>query len=188
VLDLQSSGQAKPLAGNMRGGADSSRSKIELSRSGFGGGYKLGDGVEVLARRGDEDARLRAEHRYGYEVMEFVVGQGAVQNDRRAHRGRAQQQHIAVRLRPHHRGDPDNPAAAGTILDHKCLADLLSDLIEHKPRHNVIGAAGGERAHHQDWARRPILCGSRAASAEHGQQASRQEKRRSQIHAPGILI
>jgi hypothetical protein len=65
VLDLQSGGQAKPFTGNMRGGADSSRSKIELSGSCFGRGHKLGDGVEVLARGSHQDARLRAEHCYG---------------------------------------------------------------------------------------------------------------------------
>ncbi len=99
--------------------------------------------------------------------MELVVGQGAVQNDRRAHRRRAQQQRIAVRLRPHHRGNPDNPAAAGPIFDDKCLADLLPDLIEHEPRHDVIGAAGGEGAHHQDRTRWPVLRGSQAAGAKH---------------------
>ena len=64
VLDLQSGGQAKPFTGNMRGGADSSRSKIELSRSCFGRGHKFGNGVEVFAWRGHQDARLCAEHRY----------------------------------------------------------------------------------------------------------------------------
>ena len=72
-----------------------------------------------------------------------------------------------------HRGDADNAATAGPILDDKSLPDLLADLIEHEPRHDVVGAAGGERADDQHGTAWPVLRESRAGEADRGQHSNK---------------
>jgi hypothetical protein len=109
-----------------------------------------------------------------------------VQNDRGAHRGRAQEQRVAVRLGTHHRGDADNAAAARPVLDDKGLPDLLADLIEHEPRDDIIGAAGGERAYGQNRPYRPVWRAKRRLAADHRQKAGGHKENQSQIHSKAL--
>ncbi len=96
-----------------------------------------------------------------------------MENDGGAHGGRAQQQGVAVGIGSDYRGDADNAAATRAIFDDKSLAELLTDLIEQQPRHDVIRGAGGERTHDQDRARRPVLCGGRNRERNDGRSGDR---------------
>jgi len=87
-----------------------------------------------------------------------------------------------------HRGDADNAAAAGPVLDDECLPDLLADLIEHEPRHDVVGAAGGERADDQHGAGWPVLRESRPGEANRGQHGDQYKVRCPQLHGAVIVI
>ena len=93
-----------------------------------------------------------------------------------------------------HRGDADNAAAAGPILDHESLPDLLADLIEHEPRHDVVGAAGGERADDQHGTGWPvsdsrILRERQAGEADRGQRCDKYKVTcHLQLHGAVIVI
>ena len=113
--------------------------------------------LESFRRCRDQHARLHAEQDDGLEILERVVGQRPVQDHRGTHRRAGEQDGVAVRLGPRHRGGADNAAGAGPVLDDKRLAKLLLSLIEHDAGNDVVGGARGERADHQDRARRPLL-------------------------------
>ena len=52
---------------------------------------------------------------------------------------------------------PSGAALAAAFMPSEVPADLLRHLIEHDPRHDVGGAAGGERYNHIDRLGRPGL-------------------------------
>jgi hypothetical protein len=194
VLHLHSGGEAKALAGNVRGGADPGGGEIKFAGSRFGGGHKLRHGFEAFARRRHQHARLRSEHCDRFEVAQLVVRQRPVQDHCGAHRGRAEKERVTVRFGANHRGDADNAAAAGPVLDHESLPDLLADLVEYEPRHDVVGAARGERADNQHRTGWPVLGSrvlrqSRAGEADRRQHSNKYKVMcRSRLHLGVIVI
>ena len=71
-------------------------------------------------------------------------------------------------------------------FDDKGLPDLLADLIEHEPRDDIIGAAGGERAYGQNRPYRPVWRAKRRLVADHRQKAGGHKENPSQIHSKAL--
>ena len=83
----------------------------------------------------------------------------------RAHAAR--EQGVAVRVRGGHPRAADRAARAANILDDHGLSEDFSHLLGHDARHDVTGAAGGERHDHCDGPRRIAL---RARTEWYGKQ------------------
>jgi hypothetical protein len=98
--------------------------------------------------------------RYAGKIVQRVVRQRLVQNDRRAHRCTGQQERVAVGLGPRY-GCRTYNAAAWTVLDNKRLAYVVPGLIKHQARDDVVGGPGTERTDYQDRTFRPLPGGTR---------------------------
>jgi hypothetical protein len=123
--------------------------------------------------RGDQHARLHAEHGNRNEVVDRIVGQRLVERGGGTLRGGQQQDGVTVGIGLGGRGGADRAAGAGAVLDHEGLADLLRHLIEHDARDGVGGVAGAHRADRHDHAVWPILLRLRGSGERHEDGAGR---------------
>jgi hypothetical protein len=83
-----------------------------------------------------------------------------------------EQQRVAVGLRARHRDGADRTAAAGAVLDHERLAELVGEIAAGEPRHHVGVAA--RRIGHDDRNRTRRPGGGMRANRGSGQRGGRQ--------------
>ena len=157
VLHVDAGRDLEPLRRPVRGGSEPGGGEVQHARVRLGGGDEVGERPPAFRGRGDQHARLHAEHGHRNEIVHGIVGQRLVERDGGALRGGQQQERVAVGIGLGCRGGSDRAAGAGAVLDHERLADLPSHLIEHDARDGIAGVAGAHRAHRHDRAVGPIL-------------------------------
>ena len=113
--------------------------------------------LDRLRRHGGvdgDDGGGRDGERDGFEVVDRVVGQAREQRRIDHMRAEREQDRVAVGRRFRHLASADIAGGAGNILDIDLLAELLSELLRHKPREGVghpTGRKGHDRAHRPRW-------------------------------------
>jgi hypothetical protein len=142
VLYVDPGGEAQALARPVRRGAEPAGGKVQHAGRGLGGVDQVGDRRPAFRRRGDQHARLHAEHGDGNEIVHRIVRQALVQGGVGPLGGRQEKERVTVGIGLGRRGGAGRPAGARPVLDHEGLADLLADLVEHDARDGIGGIAG----------------------------------------------
>ena len=155
-LTLELGGEAKALGGQMGRGPDPGGGVVDRARLGLGGGDELLDRFDVLVGRDHQNQWHVAERRDAGKVLHRIIGH--VLDRRRGHqRVGMDQDRMAVRIRLGHGADADGPAPARPVFDDDGLTDVGRDVLEHRSRKQVGGAAGREWHDDLDALGRPNL-------------------------------
>jgi hypothetical protein len=174
--ELDAGALAEPLTGHVRQRAAEIGCVGQFLRLAFGTCDEFGQRVHAKRIVGDNQERLLADQRNGYEALdaERQVGIG----DRQYHqRRRARQvERVVVALGCGQRLQRDQPASTGPVEDQHLLAPRLRQPVGDDAGDHVGRAAGGSRHDHLHRLGRPALrLRGHAAERHQGQKRERGE-------------
>jgi hypothetical protein len=157
VLGGKAGTQLQELGNDVRGGAGPDARIVQQIGLGLGGGDHGGQRLERPVGRNHHHIRQIGDRRDADQVAHGVEGQVGLNERRDRIRGRREQDGVAVRIGPCHRGGCGGAAGAEAAFDDRGLTDLSADLFEHRAGDGVRRAARGEGHNDMDGFRRPGL-------------------------------